>query len=309
MKYLIFLSLFLSSQIAYSVEGSLSVYPSGFIAPQAGKIPEAGSYLGLDFYSYTGEVSKTTRAGRLYQDAEVDLSSELLSYTYVAQGKVKEATPFFSAYLPYTNVALDGNVTGNFPSLGSVVNQEFDKSSGSIGDSSIRAGLGWHYDYFHYSAFMNVYAPTGAYDKDSILNVGQNRWAVQPMVAFTYLNEKNGFEVSSAIGYMVNFENNDTDYNSGDELNLEVAVIQHFTKYLNFGLVGYGNQQITGDSGEGATLGEFKGQVYGAGFNLGVTAPMTEVNMLTFNLRYYNEFNAIHRYEGDSLFLSGALNF
>lgn len=309
MKYIILLSLFLIPSIASAVEGSLSVYPAGIISPQAGMIPEAGSYFGLDFYSYTGEVSKTSRAGRLYVDAEINISSELLSYTYVAKGKVGKATPFFSAYLPYTNVELDGNVTGNFPSLGSVVNHEFDKSSGSIGDSSIASGLGWHYDYFHYSAFVNAYAPTGAYDKDAILNVGLNRWAVQPMVAFTYLNEKNGFEFSSALGYTVNFENNDTDYNSGDELNFELAVIQHFTKYLNLGLVGYGNQQITGDSGEGAILGEFKGQVYGAGFNLGITAPMTEENTLSFNLRYYNEFNAIHRFDGDTLYLSGALNF
>lgn len=304
-----FASLFLIfSSLAHAVEGSLSLYPPGYIGPQAAIIPDAGTYFGLEFYSYSGEVSKTTKAGRLYTDTETNLNLDLFSYTYVSSGKLLSGIPFFSVLLPYANVEQEGNVTGNFPSTGNLINHSFDKKTGAIGDSSITSGVGWQNDYFHYSTFINVYAPTGKYDKDDILNVGLNRWGIQPMAAFTYLNEKIGFEVGGALGYMVNLENTDTKYNSGDEVNAELALIQHFSKTFQLGLVGYANQQVTGDSGEGAILGEFKGQVYGAGLTLGGSTPINENHDLSFNIRYYNEFNAIHRFEGDSFYLSGTIN-
>lgn len=309
MKYFPLIMLLISFT-AFAIEGGVSLYPPGYLSPQAGIAPSPGSYVGLEFYSYSGDAEKHTRAGRLYFDSDLEISADIFTYTYAAQAKVwNNGTPFFSVMLPYTNIEMDGEVTGTFPNLGLVERHRFEKSTGSLGDTSITAGVGWHRDYFHYMFLTNVYAPTGDYDKNKFLNVGLNRWGIQPMAAFTYLNEKNGIEVSSALGYMVNLENTETKYNSGDELNAELAVIQHFSKAVNLGLIGYANQQVTGDSGEGAILGEFKGQVYGAGLTLGGQAAITEEHDFLFNFRYYNEFNAIHRFEGQSFYVSGTVDF
>ena len=54
--------------------------------------------------------------------------------------------------------------------------------------------------------------------------------------------------------------NPDTDYRTGKELHVEVGLTKYLTKELSVGLIGAHYQQITADSGPGATLGPYKGR-------------------------------------------------
>ncbi len=118
---------------------------------------------------------------------------------------------------------------------------------------------------FHILALGNVYVPVGDYSSERILNTGLNRWAIEPIVAITWLQPKYGQEVSVTLGYTMNLRNYATKYTTGNELYLEWFAGQHFTKWLALGLAGYFYQQVTGDSGAGARLGPFLGQVLAIG--------------------------------------------
>jgi hypothetical protein len=67
----------------------------------------------------------------------------------------------------------------------------------------------------------------------------------------TWLDPKIGFEVSAAPGFTFNWKNPDTVYKTGTELRVRFAA----------GVAGFHYQQVTGDSGAGARLGDFKGRV------------------------------------------------
>ena len=74
-----------------------------------------------------------------------------------------------------------------------------------------------------------------------------------------------GLELSSAVGFTFNGENPDTNYTTGTEFHVEWALVQHLSKTFSLGFAGYHYDQITGDSGAGATLGDFEGRVTAIG--------------------------------------------
>ncbi|MFX8820919.1 transporter, partial [Acinetobacter baumannii] len=86
-----------------------------------------------------------------------------------------------------------------------------------------------------------------------------NHWAFDFNGAVTWLNTTTGLELSSALGFTFNTENPDSHYKSGDDFHVEFAAVQNFSKSFGIGVTGYHYQQLTGDSGSGAVLGDFKG--------------------------------------------------
>ena len=84
-----------------------------------------------------------------------------------------------------------------------------------------------------------------------------------PVFAFTYLN-KDGWEVSAKVMYDFNTENQDTNYQSGQELHADFVAAKHFGP-LAIGVGGYAYRQTTPDSGYGAVFGGFEGQAVALG--------------------------------------------
>ena len=101
----------------------------------------------------------------------------------------------------------------------------------------------------------------GAYDKDRLANLGLGHGAIDVGGAYTYFNPMNGLEFSATSGFTFNFINTHTGYQNGVDWHLDMALSHFLSKELHIGLVGYIYQQITGDRGSGATLGDFKSRV------------------------------------------------
>ncbi|MNC67380.1 hypothetical protein D3C75_1178710 [compost metagenome] len=75
---------------------------------------------------------------------------------------------------------------------------------------------------------VDIFAPTGSYDKERAFNLGRNIWSVDPWYAFTaYPIEK--LEVSAKIIYFFNETNSATDYHSGNEINVDYNIGYNFT--------------------------------------------------------------------------------
>ena len=110
------------------------------------------------------------------------------------------------------------------------------------------------------------------------------------------------------MGHIYNTENRDTDYQTGQELHLDVALNQFLSETFAVGLHGFYLKQITGDSGRGARLGDFKAEVAGIGPALFWSTEIAGQNVSLIG-KWLHEFDADNRLEGDHVFLSFALGW
>ncbi len=116
--------------------------------------------------------------------------------------------------------------------------------------------------------------------------------------AFTWFDKTTKLQFNGAVGYMTSKENYDTQYQTGDEFHFEWAAGYKFDNGLEIGIVGYDYRQITGDSGQGALLGPFKGSVDALGPGLTYSTKFGEIPV-TFSARDYEEYNTAHRFQGN----------
>ena len=61
----------------------------------------------------------------------------------------------------------------------------------------------------HVDFFGGIYAPSGEFQENRLANQGLGYWTFEPGVLVSYLGQKNGFEVTTYIGYDINTENTD----------------------------------------------------------------------------------------------------
>jgi hypothetical protein len=316
---------------AHSAETGSGLYQLGFTSPQAGLMLGAGTYAGYNFLAYRGDASASASASRqialpgtghqlsaqVAGDVKLDttIQAHILTLTHVFAEPVLGGNAGLSVVLPYVDADLGVSANGVLSltgprgrSLDIPFGGKGSARDGDLGDTIVSGMLGWHDGRLHYIASLNVYAPTGSYDKNRAVNVGKNHWAVDPMAQVTYLNETSGLELSGAAGVTFNQTNSATDYKTGDEFHLDVAAIQHFSENVYAGLVGYAYKQLGADSGSGAA-GDFKGRVYGLGPVLGGTVPLGQKQKLFVNARYYQESGAVNRIAGHTFFLTAVLPF
>jgi hypothetical protein len=173
----------------------------------------------------------------------------------------------------------------------------------AVGDPLATAFIGWSSGNWHWKVAGLLNMPFGEYSRTSLVNMGFNRWAADLTGSVTWLNPQSGFEVSLAAGFTFNGENPDTNYKTGTEFHLEGAVMRHLSRDFAVGVAGYHYQQVTGDSGPGAALGDFKGRVSAIGPNLTYNFQVGTVHFLT-SARWLHEFNAKNRLEGNAGFVT-----
>lgn len=158
---------------------------------------------------------------------------------------------------------------------------------------------------------ITIYAPTGSYEVGRLANTGKNFWTIEPAVGMVYLGQKNGIEASLFGGIDFNTENNDTNYKSGTQAHLDGTIAQHLPLWgglASFGATGFWYQQITGDSGSGATFGDFKAKAQGIGPVVSFASEAGQVDIIS-ELKWLHEFNNENRLEGDTLFLKVMAKF
>jgi hypothetical protein len=154
--------------------------------------------------------------------------------------------------------------------------------------------LSWHSKNWHAATGVDVYIPTGSYNKADLANVGRNYWTFEPIIAGTYVTD-NGCEASVKMMYDINTRNNDTKYQSGQEFHLDYTLAKKIDSF-SLGLSGYYYQQITDDEANGVTVPNNKGRVVAFG-----PALKYDYKNMAFSLKYQFETAARNRPEGNNL--------
>jgi hypothetical protein len=256
-----------------------------------------------DIYYYSADTDISVRSGNVEAGVDLDFLINLTTLLYKPDIEVFGAQIATGVLVPIVDLDFDGRV-----SVGNLDVNVRDSATG-LGDLTlIPFVLFWNKGNIHTSFAQFIIAPTGNYDVDNQINNGLNYWSFDTNFALTYLNPETGRDFSFNLGHIYNTENDDTDYQTGQELHLDVALNQFFSETFAVGLQGFYLKQITGDSGNGALLGDFKAEAAGIGPALLWTQKAGSQDV-SFIIKWLHEFEVENRLEGDHVFLSFALDW
>ena len=164
---------------------------------------------------------------------------------------------------------------------------------------------------FNVNFRIGAYAPTGNYQVGRLANTSKNFWTIEPILGLMYFGQKNAIEASVFIGADFNLENPDTNYKSGTQFHLDGTLAQHFPLFgglAGAGLSAYYYKQLSGDSGSGATLGDFKGMSTGLGPVLSYVDKIGGHDTIV-ELKWLHEFDTQNRLKGDIVWLKAVFKF
>lgn len=267
----------------------------------------------LNVLDYDGDFDSDVRvpiAGLAALGVKVESTAVALTTLWRPPVEIGDNWSYAAAItVPYIDLKVSADVAAPVDPMGRTVRRE-DSVSG-LGDIMVFP-LMLNYNAspaLNYNFRIGLYAPTGDYEQGALANEGKNYWSVEPTAAVVYLNPKTGREFSAFLGATFNDENDDTDYESGTQMHLEATASQHFPLWgglAGAGVTGFWYEQVTGDSGDGATFGSFKGRTTGIGPVVSYTGKLGG-NDLIAEFKWLHESHVERRPEGDILFLKVVL--
>jgi hypothetical protein len=269
------------------------------------------------FTYYSGDTGRSRQflvSGELTARLDATVYADTTTLLYETPWKILGGEYAAGIAVPVVWVEASGEVSSR---LGPHVDSRHESDSDSdIGDITIfPLMLVWQKGFLKYGGYFGIYAPTGSYEVGRLANVGKNYWTFEPTLFASYLSEKIGLEITAFAGYDVNTENHDTNYRTGDQFHLDATVAEHLPLF-GLGITGIGAnvfyyQQVTGDSGSGAVLGDFKGRTAGIGPVVSFAAKVGRhkgVDLVS-EVKWLPELDVNHRLQGDTVWFKLAVLF
>jgi hypothetical protein len=157
--------------------------------------------------------------------------------------------------------------------------------------------LSWHRPGYHLGVGYGIWAPTGEFDPNRVVNPGKGYLGHMLTAGATvYLDEARTWSVSALNRYELNHENPDTKITPGQAWTIEWGIAKTLQQTIDVGLVGYAQIQTTRERGVGAS--PELAWVYGLGPEVNFAFPK-----VTFfaSARYVYEIDAAQRPQGHML--------
>lgn len=211
--------------------------------------------------------------GTLAAKLEADADLALVSPTYVFTEPVLDGQLALSLAAIVGSSVATGSIVLTGPGGGTLSRERTD-SIFSFGDLYPTAAIRWNSGTNNFMTYVSGDIPVGEYKAGRLANLGINHWAIDGGGGYTYFDPKAGLEFSVVAGFTYNVENPDTDYQNGIDFHLDGGAAKFLSEQTFVGPVGYIYKQITGDSGNGNEVGNFKSQVVGIGPQFGYLFPI-----------------------------------
>jgi hypothetical protein len=218
-------------QPAFGAEGASSFYLLGQRGQGAGILPPVeGVFFALPNYLYSGDASASRGlpiGGALSFGVDADIFLTLPTAIWVTSADLFGGDLAFSGTFVYGNADVNAKLALEIPDI---IQREVPLSDDqwAVGDPVFSSLIGWHGEDYHYLLVASINVPVGSYDAGRLANVSLNRWALDITTAATWMFAQKTMEVSGALGFTFNGENDDTKYETGTEFHLEAAVFYHF---------------------------------------------------------------------------------
>ena len=249
-------------------EGGSAHYAPGSMSDFIDALPGKSGFVFANAYTYyDGNATPQMPidfGGRTTLDAHATLNAYSLYGLYETPLRLLGGNYAVAVTIPFVWLEIEGQLNAG------PLNPKLRDTASGLGDIALYPFiLGWtNATDMKYDVRLGVYAPTGEYDTGQLANVGRNYWTFEPAISYSWLNTKIGTEATVFVGMDFNTENDATHYQSGTSFHIDGTLAQHLPLFGGFAGVG-GNgffyQQISGDSGSGATLGSLEGRTAGVG--------------------------------------------
>jgi hypothetical protein len=288
--------------VAYGSEYGIGTYRPGLTDLFAGDLPAPGTTMVKDYFLYQD-------ADGLADNGSFRVSTNTVCYTEALFVAHVTEVSLLGAHYGFGAIA-QTRLAQQEMGLGPVSFSPMQKNLtvGGFGDLILLPlMLNWDLRNFHLLTALAGYAPTGSYDGTRIINIGLNRWAIEPDFGVTWMDPETGRHASVFAGYTVNSRNSATDYRSGDEFHADFVAAQYLPRGFVAGISGYAVQQVTGDTGSGATFGGYRGRVLALGPLVGKTIQIGNMPVC-FTMKYDFEFAAQNRSTGNELWLTAGIS-
>ncbi|MDP3851461.1 MAG: transporter [Luteolibacter sp.] len=300
------------ASVVRAEEGGSGHYLPGSMSSFADAVPPAETFITrFNFVTYNGDFSKGQPlpiAGLTVLGVDAESTAAGLTMLWRPPVEIGEGWSYaMSATIPYVWLDVSGGAT-----VGKLTKSISDSEDG-LGDIVLMP-LMLNYkacDDLNFNFRVAAYAPTGEYEVGQLANTGKNFWTIEPTVAVMYFGKENGIEASLFFGADFNFENEDTNYQSGAQLHLDGTLAQHFPLWgglAGAGINGYWYEQVEGDSGSGANFGDFKGRTAGLGPVVSYVTKIGGQDVIA-ELKWLHEFETRKRLEGDLVWFKMLLKF
>jgi len=286
---------------AHATEGGLPIYPDGLENFISGALPPPG----VHFLLYGGVVNydklRDNNGNEFIPGPPGSASFKARAYVVAPRAVWVTGTQLLGGQLAFHAVAPLLNVKVDVAGLSG-------KSSG-LGDMTVGAALGYHASQsLHYVAAVDVFLPTGKYNKNELVNLGKNYVTVQPVFAISQIDPA-GLNVDMKLMYDINMNNSDTNFKSGQALHADYAIGWGFGAWAA-GVGGYAFIQTTSDTGLGATTpGPGASSGKGRAYAIGPSVRFFDGKGVLVTAKLQKEFNVRNRPEGTQFFVKATMPF
>jgi hypothetical protein len=297
----------------FAAEGGAGHYLPGSLADFGDMAPPSGLAL-IDWYAHyngsAGAGGQLPFGGILAANLSCTMNAEMFGAMYTFPWSILEGKYYAAVVVPYMWVDVTGSFTG--PNGRSITRT--DTTSGMGDTILVPFGLAWNSGEFKWGMQLDVYAPTGDYDKGQLANAGLNYWTFEPLVSFSYISNKIGLEISTTAGFDFNTENRKTDYRSGDIFHIDATIAEHLPLFgygvIGVGVNGYYWKQFNGDSGSGAKLGSFETMMTGVGPVVSYISPkIWGGHTIIAEVKWLPQIDTDKTLKGDYIWVKAALTF
>lgn len=266
-------------------------------------------YLHLQANAGTGQNFVTSGGVRGSVVAGINARGDALAQgvTYTSPLSVLGGQAAFSVLAAPGNigVGIDATLTGP---RGNAISGGVSDNRTTLSDVYYQGTLKWNQGVHNEMVYIMGNIPSGTYDSNRLANLSLGFVAYDVGAGYTYLDQKTGHEFSAVAGFTYNLMNPSLQYQNGVDFHLDWAASQFVSKNVHIGLAGYVFQQVTGDSGPGAKLGDFKGRAVGIGPQIGFIIPMSENYQGYLNVRGYRDVDVENRARTWSTFVTFAIS-
>lgn len=278
-----------------ATEGGISSWPMGIENYGMGILPPPGTYGQVFVGNYLADTLRDN-AGDKAADIDLRVTTIVPRFVWVTEQKVLGGNLGFHALLPLNDIRLN------------VKNGPHDHKRG-IGDAHLGPVIGFHHsDKFHTAVGVDFVLPTGSeYDKNDLVNLGNNYYTVQAVYAMTYM-DPNGFNADVRLMHDYNFENKDTHYQSGRELHADYTLGWALGNGWVLGVGGHAYQQISDDKCSAsncaaAALVDANDGNRGRSFSIGPAVQYTSKSGWSLSAKWQDESSVRNRAEGQTYWL------
>ncbi len=260
-------------------------YVNGVEGLKAASIPPPGLYARIYGVNYRTDEMKDADGNDLDIGFDVSIWALVPRVIWVSEYKILGGNYVADVIVPliYTDLEIEA--------------LQVDDSSTGLGDVCIEPFvLSWHGERYDTAAGLGLYLPVGKYDKNEPSSPGKDMWTGMLTLGSTYYFDAAKTWHISALGrYEIHSEKGDVNSTPGHDFHVEWGLGKTVAKTWDVGLSGYGQWQVTDDSGDDVTGDKDKDSTLAVGPEVSTLVP---AGKFFLSLRTLWEFEVKDRSQG-----------